>query len=98
MESYDGATLKVTELLSTGQSNVIVCLWRLHGCVLDYIHLSATGVAGIAKYTNLKGCPNIFGHVLYCTFTGGGGAIARINTECKKFPLSHMFYSEIQID
>ena len=32
-----------------------VCLWRLHGCVLDFILPSATGVAEIAESTNLKG-------------------------------------------
>jgi hypothetical protein len=63
--SYDGATLKVTELFSIGHSTANVCLWRLHGCVLDVIQLSATGVAEIAKSTNLKGCPPTYGHVLY---------------------------------
>ena len=29
-----------------------VCLWRLYGCVLDFIHLSATGAAEIAEYTH----------------------------------------------
>jgi hypothetical protein len=38
-----------------------VCLWRLHGGVFNFIHLSATGVAKIAESTNLKGCP----HTLY---------------------------------
>ena len=31
----------------------------MHGCVLDFIHLSATGVAEIAKSTNLMECPRI---------------------------------------
>ena len=43
--------LKFTELFSKAN----VCLWRLHGSVLDFIHLSATGVAEIAKSTNLTG-------------------------------------------
>ena len=63
MASYDGATLKVTELFSTGHSTANV--WRLHGCVLDFIHLSATGVAEIAEYTNLMEGPHTFGHVVY---------------------------------
>ena len=50
--SYDGATLKVTELFSTAHSAANVCVWRLHGCVLDFMHLSAMGVAEIAELTN----------------------------------------------
>uniref|UniRef100_A0A4W5KB60 Endonuclease III-like protein 1 n=1 Tax=Hucho hucho TaxID=62062 RepID=A0A4W5KB60_9TELE len=38
---------------------------RLHGCVLDFIHLSATGVVEIAKSTNLKWCPYTFVYVVY---------------------------------
>ena len=64
MASYDGATLKVTELFSTAHSTANVCQWRLHGCVLDFIHLSAMGVADIAESTYLKGCPHTFGHVV----------------------------------
>ena len=56
MASYDGATLKVTELFSKAiNSTGNVCLWRLHGGVLDSVHLSAAGVAEIAKSTKLKG-------------------------------------------
>jgi len=62
--SYDGATLKVTEIFSTAHSPANVCLWRLHCCVLDFILLSAMGVAEIAKSTNWKGCPHTFGHVV----------------------------------
>ena len=36
------------------------CLWRTHGCVLDFIDPSATGVAEIAESTNTKGCPHTF--------------------------------------
>jgi hypothetical protein len=36
------------------------CLWRMHGCVLDFIDLSATGVAEIAESTKRKGCPHTF--------------------------------------
>ena len=44
-----------------------VCLWRLHGGVLNFIHLSATGVAEIAESANLKGCPHTFVCVfVYC--------------------------------
>ena len=55
MASYDGVTLKV---FSEGPSTDNVCLRRLYSCVLDCIHLSATGVAEIAKSTHLKGCPH----------------------------------------
>jgi hypothetical protein len=65
---YDSATLNVTELFSMGHSTANVCLWRLHGCVLNYIHRSATDVAEIAKSTNLKGCPHTYGHVVYLCF------------------------------
>jgi len=47
-----------------------VCLWRLHGCVLDFIHLSAMGVAEIAESTNYKGCLHTFGHVIYVISLG----------------------------
>ena len=33
--------------------------------MLDFIHLSATGVAKIAKSTNLKGCPHMFVYIVY---------------------------------
>ena len=33
--------------------------------MLDFIHLSATGVAEIAKSTNLKGCPHSFVYIVY---------------------------------
>ena len=65
MASYDGATLKVTELFSNGHSTANVCLWILHGCVLDFTPLSATGVAEIAESTNLKGCPHTFVSIAY---------------------------------
>ena len=61
MASYDGATLRVPELFSKAN----VCLWRLHGGVLDFIHLSATGLAEIAESTNLKGFA--FVYILYIT-------------------------------
>ena len=43
-------TLKVTELFSYGHSTANVCHWRLHGCVLYFIHLSATGVGEIPDF------------------------------------------------
>ena len=33
--------------------------------MLDFIHLSAMGMAEIADSTNLKECPHTFGHVVY---------------------------------
>jgi hypothetical protein len=62
--SYNGAMLKVTELLSKGHSIANVCLWRMHCCVLDFILLSATGVAEMAESMNLKWFPHTFGHVV----------------------------------
>ena len=51
-----GPTLKVTEL---------VFLWRLHGCLLNFLHLSATGMAEIAEDTNLKRCLHTFVYIVY---------------------------------
>ena len=65
MVFHDSATLKVTELFSTGHSTANGCLWRLHGFVLNFIHLSATGVAEIAESTNLKWCPHTFVYIVY---------------------------------
>jgi hypothetical protein len=48
-----------------------VCLWRLHGCLLDFILLSATGVAETAESTQLKGCQHTFGHLVYEVFLNG---------------------------
>jgi hypothetical protein len=39
----------------------------LYDFVLDFIHLSATGVAEIAESTNLKGCPHTFVYIVYLT-------------------------------
>ena len=58
MASYDVTMLKVSELFNTSHSTANVCLWRSYGCVLNFIHLSAMGVAEIAKSTHLKGCPH----------------------------------------
>ena len=68
MASYDSATLKVTELFSIGHYTANVCLWRLYGCVLDFINMSAMGVAKIAESSNFKRCPHSFGHVVYIVF------------------------------
>lgn len=35
-------------------------LWRLHGYVLDFIHLSATGQTEMANSNHLKGCLHNF--------------------------------------
>ena len=68
MASDDGATLKVTELFSMAHSTANVCVWRLHGCVLDFIHLLAMGMDELAESTNLKSCPHAFSHVVYVTY------------------------------
>jgi hypothetical protein len=44
--------LKVTELFSIAIANV--CLWRLHDCVLGFIHLLAMGVAEIASFEGVS--------------------------------------------
>ena len=59
MASYDGATLKVTELFS----KAIVTF--VYGCVLNFIYPSALGVAEIAKSTHLWGCPYTFVSIVY---------------------------------
>ena len=43
--SYDSALFKVTELIRTSYSTASVCLSRLQGYVLDFIHLLEMGVA-----------------------------------------------------
>jgi hypothetical protein len=55
--------LKVTELFNEAillPMFVFVCLWS----VLDFIQLSATGVAEIPKSTTLKGCPHTFVNIM----------------------------------
>jgi hypothetical protein len=56
--------LKVTELLSKA---ILLPMFVYDGCmaVFDFIHLSATGVAEIAKYTNLKGCHTYSVYIVY---------------------------------
>jgi hypothetical protein len=63
--SYDSATLKVTELFNKAILLPLFFLRRLHGCVLDFIHLSPTGMAEIAKSTHLKACPHTFVYIVY---------------------------------
>ena len=56
--SCDGAMLKVTKLFSKA---ILLPMFVYRDCMavfLDFIHLSATGVAEIAKSTHLKGCPH----------------------------------------
>jgi hypothetical protein len=45
-------SMKFTELFSKAIL-LPMFVWRFHGCVFDYIHLSATGVAEIAESTHL---------------------------------------------
>ena len=63
--SYDSATLKVTELFSKAILLPMFVYWDCIGFVLNFIHLSATGVDQIAKSTNLKGCPHTFACIVY---------------------------------
>ena len=57
-------------LISSVRPFYCQCLSMEIACgVLDFIHLSATGVAEIAKCTNLKGCPHNFVHIVYLYLT-----------------------------
>ena len=49
MASYDSNMVKDTELFSMTHSTASVCLWRLHGCVLDFV---AMGVAETPELNN----------------------------------------------
>ena len=40
-----------------------ICLRRLHGRVLNFIHRSATGVAKTVESTHLKVCPHTFVYI-----------------------------------
>jgi hypothetical protein len=53
-----GAMLKVTELYSKAIQLPMFVYGCVHGGVLNFIHLSATGVAEIAISTHFKGCPD----------------------------------------
>ena len=65
---FELATFQLQVQRSNHHSTANVCLWRLHGCVLNVIHLSATGVAAIAKSTNLKGCTHTFVYIVYVQY------------------------------
>ena len=41
--------------------------------MLEFIHLSASGVAEIADSTNLKGCPHTFVYIVCVAYSVGGG-------------------------
>ena len=56
--------MKVTELFSKAILLSTFVYGRLHGCVLDLINLSATGVAEIAEYSYLKVCPHTFVYIV----------------------------------
>lgn len=47
---------KVTLLSSMAHSTASICLWKLHGYVLDFMHLLANTSVG---------CSHTFGHVVY---------------------------------
>lgn len=61
--SYDSATFKDPELLRTTHSTANVCLWKLHGYMLDFIHLLAMAVAETPELDHLEGCPHTFGYI-----------------------------------
>jgi hypothetical protein len=64
VSSYDGAMLKVPELFNKA---ILLPMFVYGDCVLDFIHLSATGVAEIAKSTHLKGCPHTYVYIVSLT-------------------------------
>uniref|UniRef100_A0A8C8JM10 Peptidylglycine alpha-amidating monooxygenase n=1 Tax=Oncorhynchus tshawytscha TaxID=74940 RepID=A0A8C8JM10_ONCTS len=45
----------------------------VHAFMLDFIHLSATGVVEIAISTHLKGCPHTFVYIVYVYFLYSSG-------------------------
>ena len=64
--SYDGAVLKVNELFSKA---ILLPMFVYGDCMAVWSifkDLSATGVAEMVKYTNWKGCPHTFVHIVYC--------------------------------
>ena len=65
MASYDGATLKVTELFSKA---ILLQMFVYGDCMAVcsiFIHMSATAVDETAKSTNLKGSPPTFVYIVY---------------------------------
>ena len=64
MASYDGATLKVTELFSKA---ILLPMFIYEEYI--FIHLSATGLAEIAKSPKLKVCPHTFVQIVYDILT-----------------------------
>ena len=49
--------------------------------MLDFIHLSATGVAEIGKFTNMKGCLHTFVNIVHYQ---GGNKTATSMLPCEK--------------
>jgi hypothetical protein len=66
-DSYDGATLKVTELFSKAIL-LPMFLWRLHGCVFDFIHLSATRLAVILLWNLINLCSHLWENGTWYTY------------------------------
>ena len=62
MASYDAATLKVTELFSKA---ILLPIFVYGDCmaVCSIVYTSATGVAEITEFTNLKGCQHTFVYI-----------------------------------
>ena len=59
-KSYVSAMFTVNELISMTHSTASVCLSRLQGYVLNFIHLLAVGVAETLEFNNYEWCPNTF--------------------------------------
>lgn len=58
-------TMPAFELFSMTHATANVCLRRLHGSVLNLMHLFAMGVAKTPELNNQEGCGLTFGHITY---------------------------------
>lgn len=45
---------KVTTLFSMTHSNATACLWRMHGLLLDFMHLLAMGMTETSELIHLE--------------------------------------------
>ena len=56
--------------------------------MLDFIYLSATGVAEIAESTHLKGCPHTFVYIVYVD-TDLVREMIKMRLKVKQLPFKH---------
>ena len=69
MSSYDGGTLKVTELFSKAILLPMFVYGDYMAVCSIFIHLAVTGVVEMSESTHLKGYPHTFVFIVY-HFTG----------------------------